>query len=198
MRLSCRVFDYRPSVCHGGRKDDIHCCADRYFVKINLCSVKTAVGRLGIHKAVADIDVSAEGVHSLYMLVDWANTKVAPTGHSCFCTAESAEHCADEIIRCADLSHKLKGSVAESYVAAVYLYSAGTDHSDLGAELSQYRKEHVGIADLRHILYAADTVNHQCSRNYRDRRVFRSAYINLALKRFSTVYDVLFHILHLS
>ena len=198
MRLSCSVFDYRPAACHGGRKDDIHRCADRYFIKIYLCSVKSAVGRFGINEAVADIDIRTKGVHALYMLVDGANAEVASAGHSCFCAAESAEHCTDEIIRCADLAHKLKGSVAKSYVAAVYLYSAGTDHSDLGAELGQYCKEHVGIADLRHIFYAADAVNHQCGRNYRDRRVFCSTYINLALKRFSTVYDVLFHILHLS
>ena len=198
MRLSRRIFNYCSAAGHGCRENDIHRCADGYLIKIYLRAVQLAALRLGIHKAVADIDLRAKGVHALYMLVDRTDAEVASAGHSCLRAAESAEHRTDEVIRCADFAHQLKGSVAEANITAVYFYSAGADHSDLGAELSQYCKEHIGIADLRHILYAADPVYHQRCRDYCDRSILCSAYIDLALKRFPAVNDVLFHMLHLS
>ena len=160
--------------------------------------MQLAVRNLGVHEAVSHIHFRAESSHSLDMLINGPYSEIASAGHCGFRASETAEHSADKIIGGADLAHQLKRRIAEPNIAAVNLDRAGAQNAHLGAELRENGQQHICIAYLRHILNTAHAVNHECRRNDSNRRVFCSAYINFALKRFSTVYDVFFHMLHLS
>ena len=198
MRLTGCVFYDSPAGRKRCGKDYIHRCTDRDLIKVYLCTVQSAVGGFGVNKTVFDLDICAQGSHALNMLVYRANTEVAAAGHGGLCTAEAAEHCAYQIIRCTNLAHKIKRCIGKFHITAVDLNSRFIYKLDLCAKMGEDGKQHIGVAYLRHIFNTADTVDHQRRRDYCDRCVFRSAYINFALKRLSAVNHILFHLVHLS
>ena len=197
MRLTRRIFNDRAALCKRCGEYDIHRRADRDLIEIYSCAVQLAAGGVGIHEAVFNINGCAERGHALDMLVNGTHAEVAAAGHRGLCAAETAEHCADEIIRCADLAHEIIRGILKMHIRAVDLNSRSVYIPDICTEIGQNSKQHVGIAYLRQILYAADAVYHERCRDYRNSRVLCAAYLNLTVQCRAAINNIFIQNVHL-
>ena len=192
MRLARGVLDDGTPLSEGRRKDYIHRRADGDLVEIYSRAVELTVSRGGIHKAVADVNIRAQSGHALDMLVYRTDAEVAAAGHGGLRGAEAAEHCADKIVRSSYLAHEVIRRVAVMDVRAVYFYGGFIYKADFRAEVGQDRQKHIRVAYLGEVLYTAHAVNHQSRRDYRDRRILRSAYLNFAVQRAAALNNIFF------
>ena len=190
MRLARRVLDHGAAARKRCRDDDIHRRADRYLIQIYLCPVQAAVRRVGIDKAVFHLDVRAHRGHALDVLVDRPDAEVTAAGHGRLGRAEAAEHRADEVIRRADLAHQVIRRLGEAHLRTVDLNGGGAEVFHTRTKPLKDLQEHIHIADLRHILDPADTVNHQSRRDDRHGRVFRAADLDLPVQRSAAMYHI--------
>ena len=80
---------------------------------------------------------------------------------------------------------------------AVDFYGRSIDEPDLRAHVGQDGQEHIGVADLGHVFYAADAVYHQGRGDDCHRRVLRAADLHFAVQHSAAFYHVFFQELHL-
>ena len=152
--------------------------------------MQAAVGRVGIDKAVFHLDVCAHRGHALDVLIDRPDAEVAAAGHGRLGRAEAAEHRADEVIRRADLAHQVIRRLGEAHLRAVDLNGGGAEVSSTRTKPLKDLQEHIHIADLRHILDPADTVNHQSRRMIATAAFFRAADLDLPVQGSAAMYHI--------
>ena len=190
VRLARRVLDHGAAARKRRRDDDVHRRADGDLIQIYLCPMQAAVGRVGIDKAVFHLDVCAHRGHALDVLIDRPDAEIAAAGHGRLGRAEAAEHRADEVIRRADLAHQVIRRLGEAHLRTVDLNGGGAEVVHTRAQPLKDLQEHIHIADLRHILDPADTVDHQSRRDDRHGRVFRAADLDLPVQGSAAMYHI--------
>ena len=97
MRFSCRIFDDGHTLRLDGCKHDIHCSADGYNVKKDIVGFKTVFCN-GFDITALNADLGSESFKALYVLVNRADTEIAPAGVADIRSSESAELRAEQII----------------------------------------------------------------------------------------------------
>ena len=178
------IFDDGPAFSQNRSQHDIHGGTDADHIQINICTMQLAVFRLGIDIPIRYFHFSPHGPHSLQMLVNGTDPKIAAARHRNLCFSKTAEKYTDEIIGCTDLAHGFASLLHGGKIAAVKLHRCPVDRSDRRAHLIHIGQHQAHIADLRDIFYSANTVHQHGCGNNRNGSVLRAADLQFAMQRF--------------
>ena len=194
VRLARRVFDDRASFGEHGGDHNVHRCADGDLIEIYARAAQPSAGDVRGDE-IGNIDLRAEGVHALDVLVDRPDAEVAAARHRRAGHAEPAEHRADKIIRRADLAHTVIVRAHPCGVRRVDLHGGTVDPFDPCAERFKNEQQRLGVADLGKVFDAAFAVYHERRRNDGYRRILRAADLHFAVQAVAASDSISFHVL---
>ena len=194
VRLARRVFNDRASLGEHGGDHDVHRCADGDLIEIYARAAQPSAGDVRGDK-IGNIDIRAESVHALDMLVDRPDAEIAAARHRRTSNAEPAEHRADKIIRRADLAHAVIVRAHPCGVRRVDLHGGAVDPLDLRAERFENEQQRLGVADLGKVFNAAFAVYHERCRNDGYRRILRAADLHFAVQAVAASDSISFQVL---
>ena len=194
VRLARRVFDDRASLGEHGGDHNVHRRADGDLIEIYARAAQPSAGDVRGDE-IGNIDLRAEGVHALDVLVDRPDAEVAAARHRRAGNAEPAEHRADKIVRRADLAHAVIVRAHPGGVRRVDLHGGAVDLLDLRAERFENEQQRLGIADLGQVFNAAFAVYHERRRNDGYRRILRAADLHFAVQTVAASDSISFQVL---
>ena len=194
VRLARCIFDDRASLGEHGGDHNVHRRADGDLIEIYARAAQPSAGDVRGDE-IGNIDLRAEGVHALDVLVDRPDAEVAAARHRRAGNAKPAEHRADKIVRRADLAHAVIVRAHPGGVRRVDLHGGAVDLLDLRAERFEDEQQRLGIADLGQVFNAAFAVYHERRRNDGYRRILRAADLHFAVQTVAASDSISFQVL---
>ena len=193
MRFFSSVFYNGFALGLYGSKHNIHGCANRHNVEINIGTLKIAFGSIGNYHTVHNVHISTHGLESLDVLVNGTHAKITAAGHCAAGVTKATKHCADEVIGCSDGAHHFAGAFPAAYAAAINIHSVLVNSTDIGTHCFKDIQKERYVANLGYIFNSANAVNQQGCRYNGNGRVLCAADFNFAIQRFSAANDILSH-----
>ena len=191
MRFLGSVFNNGVALRQNGGHHDIHGCAYRYHVQIDVGPGQTSPGDCGVDVAALGGDAGPQRGKSLYVLVNGADAaEVAAAGHGHLRLAEAAQQSADEVIGGPQLPAEFIGGTGSMDMAAVDLHRMAVDGADGSAQLLQNLQNGGNVGDLGNIFDTANAVYQNGGGNDGDSGIFSAADLYLAEKGLAAVYDI--------
>ena len=191
MWLFCRIFNNGKSSCLNRRKHNVDGCADRHDIHINRCADKFFC--LCTHNAVNNINLCAEHLETLYMLVDRSYTKITATRKRNICLAESAKHCTNQVVACSEMRCKFIWYTLIINICSVNIQGVFVDNLNLCTHSVENFDNQMNIADLRDIFYSDSIFCQKSRRDNSDCSIFSTADINFSEQFVSTVNNKIIH-----
>ena len=174
MRLFGAVLNDGGAVCQHGGQQNVHRRTDGDDVEIHMPAHEAALRRVGIDIAARLINLRAQSLKALDMLVDGAHAEVAAARHRNARVAKAAKLCADEVIRRADAAHQLDRSRGVAHARAVELKRVAGQTADRSAHVAQNLKQKPDVRDVRRIFNSAHAAYQQRGGQHRHRGILRA------------------------
>ena len=188
-----RVFYVGDPVGQDCADHDIHGGADGDDVEIDACAGQSAFRGLRADVAVLELDLGADGLKALDVLIDGTGSEVAAAGKRDLRVAEAAKLGADQIVGRADAANQITRRDGIADVGAVDFNGVGAHAADLRAHLVENLQKQTDIRYIRDVFDAAHAPDQQRSRQNADSGVFRPADGNRSVQGFSPVDHILDH-----